>query len=136
MLVLDEPTAALDYGNEVHILSVLRELAAAGRTVLMSTHQPNHALSYASRAVLLRDGRVIADGPPEHVITSERLTDLYRVPIHVAPVHLGEVEVHVCVPIPTSDTRTTSTLSPAAPGAAPAGEAAPTGGWSGCPPSS
>ena len=128
VLVLDEPTAALDYGNEVHILSVLSELAAAGHTVLMSTHQPNHALSYASRAVLLRDGTVIADGPPVHVITSARLTDLYRVPIQVAPVHLGEIEVRVCVPVPTSD-GAPMPHSRTAPDAAPAGAAAPTSNW-------
>lgn len=103
VLILDEPTAALDYGNEVRILQVVSELARAGRSVLMTTHQPAHALTYANRAVLMRDGVVVADGAPNDVVTSERLSDLYSVPIHVAQVTLpggpGH-EIRTCIPIP------------------------------------
>ena len=104
VLVLDEPTAALDYGNEVRILHVVTELARAGRSVLMTTHQPAHALTYANRAVLMRDGAVVADGRPDDVVTSERLSDLYGVPIHVARVALpggSGREIRTCVPIPS-----------------------------------
>jgi iron complex transport system ATP-binding protein len=101
VLVLDEPTAALDYGNEVHILTVIADLAADGRSVLMTTHQPDHALAYATRAVLMRDGAVTADGPPAEVVTSDRLTELYRVPIHVADVPLpGSRTARRCIPVP------------------------------------
>ncbi|HEY4017356.1 MAG TPA: ATP-binding cassette domain-containing protein [Pseudonocardiaceae bacterium] len=101
VLALDEPTAALDYGNEVHILTVIADLAADGRSVLMTTHQPDHALAYATRAVLMRDGAVTADGPPAKVVTSERLTELYRVPIHVADVPLpGSRTARRCIPVP------------------------------------
>jgi iron complex transport system ATP-binding protein len=102
VLVLDEPTAALDYGNEVHVLTVLTELAAAGHTVLMTTHQPDHALTYATRAVLMRAGAIVADGPPEQIITSDRLTDLYGTPIHVAQVPLPNPDpgiAYACIPI-------------------------------------
>jgi ABC-type cobalamin/Fe3+-siderophores transport system ATPase subunit len=102
ILVLDEPTAALDYGNEVHILSVVADLAAAGHSVLMTTHQPDHALSYATRAVLMRDGAIVADGPPEQVVTSDSLSWLYGTPIHVARVALpgpgAPGEVLTCIP--------------------------------------
>ena len=104
VLILDEPTAALDYGNEVRILQVVTELAQAGRSVLMTTHQPAHALTHADRAVLMRDGAVVADGSPGDVVTSERLSDLYGVRIHVGQVALpgGEGhEVSTCVPVPT-----------------------------------
>jgi iron complex transport system ATP-binding protein len=103
VLVLDEPTAALDYGNGVRILDVITDLARAGRCVLMTTHQPTHALTHANRAVLMRWGRLVADGAPEDVVTSESLTDLYGVGIHVAWVNLpGEhgFPVRTCVPIP------------------------------------
>ncbi len=107
ILILDEPTTALDYGNEVRILRVVTELARAGRSVLMTTHQPAHALSYADRAVLMREGVVVADGPPEDVITSKRLSDLYDVPIHVTHVTLPGADGHqvrTCVPIPIPTT--------------------------------
>jgi iron complex transport system ATP-binding protein len=103
ILILDEPTAALDYGNEVRILHVISELARTGRTVLMTTHQPAHALTHANRAVLMRHGTVIADGPPNDVVTSEQLSDLYGIPIHVTQVTLpggpGH-DVRTCIPIP------------------------------------
>jgi iron complex transport system ATP-binding protein len=86
VLVLDEPTAALDYGNEVRILQVIAELARAGRCVIMTTHQPAHALTYAGQVVLMRDGVVVADGHPDSVLTSQALSDLYRIPIHVVRV--------------------------------------------------
>ncbi len=102
VLVLDEPTAALDYGNEVHILTVLTEQAAAGHTVLMTTHQPGHALIYATRAVLMHAGAIVADCPPEQIITSDRLTDLYGTPIHITPVTLPNPDAgitYTCIPI-------------------------------------
>jgi iron complex transport system ATP-binding protein len=104
VLVLDEPTAALDYGNEVRLLQIVSDLARAGRSVFMITHQPAHALSYASRVVLMRDGVVIANGKPADIVTSERLTDLYGVPIHVAAVPFPGApagEVRTCVAIPS-----------------------------------
>lgn len=103
VLVLDEPTAALDYGNEVRILHVVTELARTGRLVLMTTHQPAHALTHANRAVLMCEGAVVADGRPDDVVTSDRLSDLDGVPIHVARVALPggqRREIRTCVPIP------------------------------------
>ena len=101
VLVLDEPTAALDYGNEARVLQVVAELARSGRTVLMTTHQPWHALLCGDQAVLLRDGRVAADGPPSEVVTTPRLSEFYGVPVRV----LAEVDpvsgspVYACVPV-------------------------------------
>ncbi len=107
IVVLDEPTAALDYGNEVRALRVIAELAWAGRSVVMTTHQPSHALTYSSRAVFMRDGHVVADGRPDDVVTGERLSDIYGVPVHVTGVTLpaghGRREVRTCVPIPAPD---------------------------------
>ncbi|MGH3778237.1 MAG: ABC transporter ATP-binding protein [Pseudonocardiaceae bacterium] len=107
VLILDEPTTALDYGNEVRILQVVTELARGGHSVLMTTHQPAHAFNYANRAVLMRDGAIVADGLPNEVVTSERLSDLYGVPIHVTHVALPDgysQEVRTCVPIPPPTT--------------------------------
>ena len=56
-IVLDEPTASLDFGNQGKVMREIRALAAAGHGVLFTTHDPNHALRAADRAYLLRDGR-------------------------------------------------------------------------------
>ena len=55
-IVLDEPTASLDFGNQGKVMREMRALAASGHGVLFTTHDPNHALRAADRAFLLRDG--------------------------------------------------------------------------------
>ena len=79
MLVMDEPTSALDYGNQLRILQLVRELAAEGYGVLLSTHNPQHAVSYATRILALADGRVAAQGTPQDVLTPELIETLYGV---------------------------------------------------------
>jgi iron complex transport system ATP-binding protein len=80
-VVLDEPTASLDFGNQGKVMREMRALAAAGHGVLFTTHDPNHALRAADRAFLMRAGECIADGPVADVLTRARLEDLYRAPI-------------------------------------------------------
>ncbi len=62
-IVLDEPTACLDFGNQGKVMREIRALAASGHGVLFTTHDPNHALRAADRAFLLRDGTQLAEGP-------------------------------------------------------------------------
>jgi iron complex transport system ATP-binding protein len=57
LVIFDEPTASLDFGNQGKVMREIRSLAAAGLAVAFSTHDPNHALRYAERAMLIRDGR-------------------------------------------------------------------------------
>ena len=76
-IVLDEPTASLDFGNQGKVMRELRELAASGHGVLFTTHDPNHALRAADRAYLLRAGERLAEGPVAEVLTQERLEALY-----------------------------------------------------------
>jgi iron complex transport system ATP-binding protein len=80
-VVLDEPTASLDFGNQGKVLREMRALAAAGHGVLFTTHDPNHALRAADRAYLLRAGERIAEGATAEVLTRERLEALYGAPV-------------------------------------------------------
>jgi iron complex transport system ATP-binding protein len=80
-IVLDEPTASLDFGNQGKVLRELRALAASGHGVLFTTHDPNHALRAADRAFLLHDGERVAEGAVREVLTRERLEQLYRAPV-------------------------------------------------------
>ena len=68
-IVLDEPTASLDFGNQGKVMREMRALAASGHGVLFTTHDPNHALRAADRAYLLRDGERIAEGTVGDVLT-------------------------------------------------------------------
>lgn len=80
-IVLDEPTASLDFGNQGKVMAEIRALAASGHGVLFTTHDPNHARRAASRAYLLRDGTRIAEGPVDSVLNRQRLEELYRAPV-------------------------------------------------------
>jgi len=77
VLILDEPTASLDFGNQLRVLAEVRRLRDDGIGILMSTHQPEHAIEAADRIALLEGGRIVAQGPPRETATPERLARLY-----------------------------------------------------------
>ncbi len=77
-IVLDEPTASLDFGNQGKVMREIRALAGAGHGVLFTTHDPNHALRAADRAYLLRAGERIAEGAVGAVLTREQLEGALR----------------------------------------------------------
>ncbi|NLX43353.1 MAG: ABC transporter ATP-binding protein [Chloroflexi bacterium] len=83
VLLLDEPTSHLDLANARRVLQVMAGLRAQGRTILWTTHDPNAASAIASDILLMRQGRVIAQGPLAEVLTGERLTETYGVPVRV-----------------------------------------------------
>jgi iron complex transport system ATP-binding protein len=80
-IVLDEPTASLDFGNQGKVMREIRALAASGHGVLFTTHDPNHALRAADRAFLLRDGQRVAEGKVSDVLTRDQLEALYEAPV-------------------------------------------------------
>ena len=89
ILLMDEPTASLDLGQQVRLMGLLGELATEGRAILMSTHQPELALHGFNRAVLLHEGEVLADGPPREVLTAEALSRLYAVEVRLVEAEEG-----------------------------------------------
>ena len=80
LLFMDEPTASLDFGNQLRVLEHLLQLRERGIAILMSTHQPEHALRCADRTALVGEGGLIAVGATANVATVENLARLYRVP--------------------------------------------------------
>src|SRR5215471_2224759 len=80
-VVLDEPTASLDFGNQGKVLREIRALATSGHGVLFTTHDPNHAMRAADRAYLLREGRRVAEGAVREVLRREQLEELYGGPV-------------------------------------------------------
>jgi len=79
VLVMDEPTASLDFGNQIRILGHIDRLRNQGITILMSTHQPEHALRVANRIALLAPGNIAGIGAPQEIATPEKLAALYSV---------------------------------------------------------
>ena len=93
ILIMDEPTSALDFGNQLRVLALVRELAQEGYGVLLSTHNPQHALTFATRTLALADGRVAALGRPDEVLTPELMEKLYGVDVIFAKTPAGRVLV-------------------------------------------
>ncbi|WP_149551998.1 ABC transporter ATP-binding protein [Streptomyces marokkonensis] len=84
VLLLDEPTTYLDLRYQVELLDLMRDLADEhGIAVGVVLHDLDQAAAVADRIVLLAAGRVVAEGLPEHVLTPERLTEVYGIRIEV-----------------------------------------------------
>jgi iron complex transport system ATP-binding protein len=83
VVLLDEPTAALDMRHQHAVLRTAMDLAAAGAAVVATLHDLNLAAAYATRLLLLDRGEVRACGCPQSVLEPGLLSDVYRVPIAV-----------------------------------------------------
>jgi len=79
VLILDEPTASLDFGNRARVLAEIDRLRHGGLTIVFSTHEPDQALAHADRALLLADGRPLALDAVGSALTAANVGRLYRV---------------------------------------------------------
>jgi iron complex transport system ATP-binding protein len=99
LLVMDEPTASLDFGNQLRVLDQVTALARSGIGVLLSTHDPDQAFQCADRVALLRDGGLLGQGAPRDALTSETLRALYGVEVRVVDAPLPDgTQRRVCLP--------------------------------------
>ncbi|PJI93723.1 heme ABC transporter ATP-binding protein [Luteimicrobium subarcticum] len=83
VLLLDEPTAALDLGHQELVLQLAREHARAGGAVVVVVHDLGLAAAYADRVTVVSEGRVRACGPTREVLTASLLSDVWRFPVEV-----------------------------------------------------
>jgi iron complex transport system ATP-binding protein len=82
-LLFDEPSNALDIAAQVQLRETMRELAQSGLGILLVTHHVAEIIPEIERVVLLREGRIVADGKKEKVLTSENLSELFGVPVRL-----------------------------------------------------
>ena len=98
ILIMDEPTANLDYGNQLRVMCRVAALARQGYIVILSTHNPDHAFLYANRVLMLFGGRVIADGTPDEVLDEELIKRVYGVDTRITSFE-DELGTHkICLP--------------------------------------
>lgn len=84
VLVLDEPSTALDFAAAIQLTSLLRKLMGEQRDLLLVTHHPGEIPPEINRVVMLKNGRLFADGPKREIITPARLSELYQTKLKVS----------------------------------------------------
>lgn len=96
VLLLDEPTSHLDFGNQIRVLEIIDRLVTEGLSVIMSSHFPDHAFLTSNNVAIMQHGSFMAYGLAEEVVTEENLKETYGVDVSIA--YSQTVERHVCVP--------------------------------------
>lgn len=96
VLVMDEPTASLDFGNQIRVLTQIRALAEEGYTIILSTHNPEQSYMFSHRILAMQDGGVLAKGLPGEVVTTGVIRELYGIEANVESIRNDAVRV--CVP--------------------------------------
>ena len=96
ILLLDEPTANLDFGNQILVLEQAKKLAQEGHTVIQTTHHPEQSYLYSDRILALRNGRILALGKPTEVLNDVIMEQLYNVSVDV--ISLYDDAARVCIP--------------------------------------
>jgi len=99
ILVMDEPTANLDYGNQYRVMDRIAGLTRNDFIILMSAHDPNQVLLHANRALVIKGGTVFADGAPGEVLDSATMSDLYNIEVHRHTIDDNGRMVEICVPV-------------------------------------
>lgn len=98
ILVMDEPTANLDFGNQIKVLQHIKGLTNKGLAIIMSTHYPDHALQYASKVALMKNSGINSIGNPNEVVTEKSLADIYGVNVRIVDASISiDKEIRVCV---------------------------------------
>jgi iron complex transport system ATP-binding protein len=85
IVLLDEPTTFLDLAHQVDVLELAATLHREGRTVVAVLHDLNQAARYATHMIAMRDGRIVAQGPPAAVVTAQLVEDVFGLPCVVVP---------------------------------------------------
>ena len=93
LLLADEPTAGLDPAHQIGLMHIFAGLAQEGSSVVASLHDLGIAARWCTRLVLLKNGRIVADGTPRDVLTQQRLRDVYQIETLLAE-HDGRPIVH------------------------------------------
>jgi iron complex transport system ATP-binding protein len=100
LLLLDEPTSHLDFGNQIKLLATLQKLADGGLPIIMTSHFPDHAFLVSNKVVLMKRGELIDVGEPNSIITESNLEQVYKIKVKICEVTVGEgISRKIVVPV-------------------------------------
>lgn len=99
-LVMDEPTANLDYGNQVRVLSQIKELASSGLGIIMTSHSPDHAFLCSTKVALFLKDKTLLIGSPNEIVTETNLQKAYGIEINIIACRLSNgQDLQLCTPV-------------------------------------
>ena len=96
ILIMDEPSANLDFGNKVKVMQAVKKLTEEGYAVIQSTHDPEQAFLYSDKILAMHDGKILAWGRPKNVMDRELVSKLYNVDVDMCS--LKDDKIRVCIP--------------------------------------
>jgi iron complex transport system ATP-binding protein len=101
IVVMDEPTANLDFGNQHRVLEEVRHLKESGLLVIMASHNPQHALSYATKVIVIKGGKLIRQGSPKDVCDEALLKNIYGIDVEMIDVERKDnhEKERICIPL-------------------------------------
>lgn len=95
VLLLDEPTSHLDFGNQIRTLKLIENLSKEGKAVVMTSHFPDHAFLSSNKVAIMKEKRFIDFGSPEDVITEDTMKDIYGIDVKILDLEGRKI----CIPI-------------------------------------
>lgn len=95
-LMLDEPTANLDFGNQLLVLEQAKSLTREGYTVIQTAHHPEQSYMFSDRILAIQKGRILTQGTPAQVLTEQTMRALYGVDVEI--VSLYQDKARICIP--------------------------------------
>ena len=96
ILILDEPTANLDYGNQIRVLNQIKSLAKEGYTIIQSTHNPDQTFLFSDTVMAMKNGKIAAWGQPGDIFTEDLIRNLYAAEVTINSLY--DDRVRVCIP--------------------------------------
>jgi iron complex transport system ATP-binding protein len=96
ILLLDEPTSHLDFGNQLKTLNIISKLSKEGISIVMTSHYPDHAFISANKVALMKDKNFLGIDCPENIITKENMENIYGINVEIMDINKDR---KICVPI-------------------------------------
>ena len=98
ILIMDEPTANLDYGNQIKVLKTCKDLTDLGYTIIQSTHHPQQAFMFFDEVLLMHDHKILGQGNIREVLTEENLKTIYDIDLKIGVLEDNGVDHYILIP--------------------------------------
>lgn len=98
LLLLDEPTSHLDFGNQIRLLQEVKKLAVTGLPIIMTSHFPDHAFMVSNTVAIMKEGVFMDCGQSDDIITETNMQRVYGIPVNIRYVD-GNIKRKICIPV-------------------------------------